>query len=272
MPRYALLGATGSTGKAVLNSLLSQQQQPPPLDLELHILVRSKEKLLKQIPSLSETLTTNQPFPIKIFEGNVTDPVNLQKCLEGAEVVFVCVAQNYGTRETSIANDTATILIESLKKLQSQQGPAYKKTTIIQNRSTTLNPALSAHAPSLIHAFVYFCLYYIYSDLERACENYQLAAKEDPQLLDYIFVDAPTLHDDPHRTGYRLISDEKQSDVLGYADLGDAFCEIASRRGELVFLGVGVSATGKVKTDWGTILRYLFFGLRTRVWDLVLGR
>jgi hypothetical protein len=79
-------------------------------------------------------------------------------------------------------------------------------------------------------------------------------SKENPDLLQVIFVDPGALHDAEglQRTGHQLILTEKLVPILSYADLGGAFCELAERRKDFNGKGVGVKATGRVKTSWGT--------------------
>ena len=59
MPTYTLLGATGSTGSAILRCLLSQ----PPRDLTLKVLVRTKSKLLTLFPGLEQNICVQNPHP-----------------------------------------------------------------------------------------------------------------------------------------------------------------------------------------------------------------
>lgn len=257
MPTYALLGATGSTGSAVLRCLLSE----PSEDTKLNILVRSKSKLLKAFPNLEKATALRT----QIIEGSSTDPAALEDCLDDADVVFMCVGSNESKAGTSLSFDTANAIIRTLQMLRKLQGSEYKIPTIIQLRSASLNPALARQAPRLVRRAVSFCLHYNYEDIKRACALYEVAASQD--LLDYIFVDPPTIHDADGitRTGYKLISTETQETALSYADLGAAICEIAAQGDELRNQPVGVTATGNVKVTWGVLAGFLARGAKNRV-------
>ena len=257
------MGATGSTGSAVLHSLLAK----PPLDLKLHILVRSKTKLLAAFPDIEKT----EAFNIRIIEGNSTDGAALQRALDGAVIAFMCVADNYSKPGLSIVADTAVAMIDTLKILRLRRGDMYRPVTIVQLRSASLNPPLRAQVPGFVSSIVWFCLHYIYTDLMQACYIYQKTATDAPGLLDYIFIDPPTLHDTTGTvpTGYELISTEKQRTALSFADLGAAFCEVAMRKGEFRRRAVGVTALGKVNEHWSTLLGYLVIGGRNRVLGLL---
>jgi hypothetical protein len=261
MPTYALLGATGSAGSAVLRCLLSE----PPKHLKLNILVRSKSKLLKAFPKLEETSSLR----IRIVEGTSTDTAALEPCLENAAVLFMCVGQNESKRGSTLSYDTAAAIIDTLKNLRKLQGSEYRTPTTLQLRTASLNPALARQVPWLVHKIVSSCLHYNYADIKRACNLYESAAEES--LLDYIFVDPPTIHDadGTTRTGYKLILTEKQETALSYTDLGAALCEIAERAAEFRNQAVGVTATSKVKATWGVLAGYLVGGARNRIMGLI---
>lgn len=260
MPTYALLGATGATGSAVLRCLLSDK----PSELKLNVFVRSKSKLLASFPQLQ----TTSPFPIDIFEGSITDKSALKSCLEDADVVFMCIATNDSAPGMSIALDTARAIVASLEVLREDQASTYKTPTILQNRSSSLNPNVNWGATAYI---VHFCFYHVYADLKRAGDLYRSKAKETPDLLGYVFIDPPSLHDanGTERTGFKLLAPEQQktepySTSLSYADLGAAFCEVAQRREEFAGQSAVVSATGKVNETWGTLVSYILRGARGR--------
>jgi oxidoreductase AflX len=260
MRTYALLGATGGTGSAILRCLLSQ----PPESLTLNIFVRSESKLRKSFPDLESTTA----FKAKIIEGIPSDSTAMRECLKDADVVMACIASNESKRGMSLIFDTATAIIDALKWNRETRGSAYKTPTVIQLRSASLNPTLSAAAPWIARKVAGFCFHYIYEDLDRACKLFASSAADTPGLLDYIFVDPPSIHDADGTTptGYKLILDEKQEGALSYADLGAAFCEVAERKDEFFGKGVGVTATGTVNMTWGTLQGYMATGVKSRIW------
>ena len=256
MPTYALLGATGATGSAILRCLISE----PPKALTLNILVRSKAKLLSAFPRLEETST----LTVRIIEGTSTDTTALHDALEDADVVFMCVASNESTQGMSLSYDTGAAIIDSLKTPRQSGDDSYKTPIILVLRSTALNPIHAGQAPWIIS----FCLHYLYADLKRASSLYESAAKETPVgLLKYMFIDPPALHGahKPERTGHELSMTKSLSTNLSYADLGAAMCEAAERRSDFSNQGVLVSATGKVKQEWGKLLVFLSLGAKNRI-------
>ena len=274
MTTYALLGATGATGSSVLRCLIAD---PPPDLHRLNILVRSKDKLLQAFPHILSSHTSK--LQIHIFEGNSTSATDLIPCLTNPSTIFMCIGQNGSFPGTVLLTSTVTATITALTQLRKQQDseektPSYRPPTILHLRSASLNPPLAAQAPLLVHKTVLFCLHHAYVDLRRACALYPPAA--DAGLLNYVFIDPPTIHD-PRGvtpTGHALLltGREKQAPTLSYADLGAAMCEVAQRATELGGKAVGVTATGRVREEWGVLVGYLIGGAlrRVREW-MVMG-
>ena len=260
MPTYALLGATGSTGSAILRCLLAQ----PPKSLVLNIFVRSEFKLRKLFPDLESTTASKT----NIVEGIPSNSTTMRECLKDVDVVMACIGSNESKRGMSVSYDTATAIIDALKSNRETRGYSYKPPTIIQLRSASLNPILSAAMPWIARKMAGFCFHYVYEDLDQACKLFASSAVDSPGLLDYIFIDPPSIHDanGTMPTGYKLILDEKQDGALSYADLGAAFCEVAERRDEFVGKGVGVTATGTVNMTWGALQGYMATGAKSRIW------
>jgi hypothetical protein len=262
MPTYALLGATGSTGSAILRHLIAH----PPSSLHLNIFVRSKSKLLVLFP----TFETSPPFPLTITEGtpSTTSPAATRAALLSADVILACIGSNYSTPGITLIADTARAIIAALQFHRETQGSKYKVPTIVQLRSASLNPALKAQVPWLGRHLVSFLFGHVYADLTVACGLFESSPEG---LLQYIYVDPPAIHDPEGiagPTGHKLLVEEgeRQKPDISYADLGVAFCEIAERRGELRGRAVGVTATGEVRKTVGVLLGYAMVGLRGRVW------
>lgn len=198
----------------------------------------------------------------------MTDNQALQSCLRGAEVIHSCIATNDAKPGNRVSQDIAQALVTALKSLKEEEGSNYNKPTAIIIRAAPLNPDLSGHMPALVHRWLWFVLYHVYSDLEKATKIYEDSAAG---LLEYIFVDAPALFDSEgvERTGHRLITKGDTgvaSAGVNYADLGAAFIELAERKVEFKGMGVGVSATGAVREQWGVLFGYQMAGLKGRLW------
>lgn len=262
MPTYALLGATGSTGTAIIRALLSH----PPQDLTLNVFVRSKVKLLQTFPDLE----TTPSFTVSIFPGaSTTDTAAMLPCLRDADVVFGCVGTNAASAGMTLIHDTLAAVITCLDQLRQAQGAEYKPPTVIQLRSASLNP--TSTLPWIAKNMAWLFFHHIYCDLQRGCDLLITTGTADSGLLDYVFVDPPSIHDAEgvQPTGHKLFVDlagEEQAPAISYADLGEAFVEVAVRRGEFRGEGVFVGATGEVRMTWGPLMGFMGRGLWSRVW------
>lgn len=256
---YALLGATGATGSAILRCLLAE----PPKDFTLKILVRSKEKLFKKFPDLEE----NAPFVIHVVEGQADDPDATRQCVADANIIFDCIGTNDVAAGQTIVQDSATSVIQALKACRKEQAERYKTPVVLLLRTTGLNDHLSRNKTSLSINVGRWGLHNSYIDLQKAHDLLAEAEAENPGLLQNITVDPPTIHDPEgtERTGYKLSIDDPPTASLNYSDLGAAFCEIAKRTDEFVGQAVGVSATGKVNENWPEVLGYLLTGMKRRI-------
>lgn len=253
MPTYALLGATGSTGSAILNHLLTH----PSPDLTLNLYVRSASKLYKLHPSLSPT-PPEQPT-INIFEGTLETPEVLAQALKGVDVIFSCVAENANIPEMSIATDAAKAIIQACEDLKRKdEKGGYKAPTVVVLSSSTVNPKLVAATPIVVRWIVEIALNWTYADLRRAealyrSLHYSSGEKKDAELLKVIFAQpsglVPAIEKDKP-TGH-VLSTEAPSPMVSYADLGVGMVEMAERCEELglEWKGVSVNATGAVRFD-----------------------
>lgn len=258
MPVYTLLGASGSTGSAILRCLLEE----PPKDLQLQIMARSKAKLLKIFPDLENKCK----FPLKIVEGTPDHHDAMRLSLGSADVIFQCIAAKVAKPGASLCYDTTRHIIEALTDLRDEQPASYKIPTVLVLRAAILSKALSCQVPWLVVRLLWFCLYHQYADLEKGTQFLQRKAEETPDLLNYIIVDPPAIHD-PNgttRIGHTLVLSEKQAPNLSYTDLGAGFCELAERRVQFKGKEVGVSATGHVKLTWRVQLGFLWASLKAR--------
>jgi putative NADH-flavin reductase len=262
MPKHALLGATGATGSAILQAVLRY----PPSDMKLSIFVRSKCKLLSSF----QDLDTNPPFPVTITEAPVFLVPAMKQCIRNADVIHMCVATNVPASSNRVAQDTAETLVAALRELREELASIYVAPTMLILRSGSVNDDYNKAVPAPVHTFLMYALHYVYHDLDLACQYYKLVADAgDKRLLNYIYVDPPSIHDSgPKPTGYEFISDvaaKPPSQSISYADLGAAFVEIADRQEAFRGQALIVSATGKVEEHWLPLVGNMLMGLKSRI-------
>ena len=105
----------------------------------------------------------------------------------------------------TLVQDTIKSVTAALEWHREQKRKDYTPATVIQLRSSSLNEA--AALPWIAKQMAWFLFHHIYTDLSAGCDALVSA---DPQLLRYIFVDPPSIHDAKGTTptGYRLLTGE----------------------------------------------------------------
>lgn len=225
--------------------------------------MRNKAKLLSAFPQLEKTTSPE----IHIYEASISDRETLVECLEDAEVIYNCIADNVSKRGMDIAQRGAAAVISALKQLKTDD--LSEPPVVLVNRTMFYNMTIDNDMSDFQSAVGLFFLHYPYADIKAAEQLYRLEAEQPKPVLSYIFMDGPSLHDSEgmERTGHELIIERRKvGKELNYADFGAAWVEAASRKEELRNGEVAVSATGKVRTQYSVLLYYMWQGLLARIW------
>ncbi|KAL8741775.1 MAG: hypothetical protein Q9190_005656 [Brigantiaea leucoxantha] len=231
MPSYAVLGATGATGKNVLKLLAKNPEN------NINVYVRSKSKLLSQVPDIESNKR------IHVFSGNLSDTALMSSCLENTDAVFATVASNDNMPGTHVAQDTAHSVVVALMDLR-MRDLQIKIPTIIWLSSASLNQKFHDHIPKAAHWILMTANSYVYQDLMHAQDYLKLHEK----WLSAVYVQPGALVEDKQHGHY--LSTEKEGPFLSYADLAAGMIEIAETGG-YDWKGVAVvPATNKTAIEW----------------------
>jgi hypothetical protein len=223
----ALFGATGKTGRVVLQHLRSAEDSA---FLELHVYVRSTKKLQGLFPDI----LSDQH--VEIFEGSIADIDLLENCCRGVDTIICTMGENENLPTVSVLEDTAHGILESLRRLQEGEGGTFQKPKLILLSSSTWNPKFAAARPLLVHWMIKTAFSYPYADLLRAQTKYM----ENSSLLTMILIQPPLLVEE-EGTGYE-ISTEAVRLACSYPDLGAAMAEIVMDQSYHSLSAVGVSS------------------------------
>ena len=214
MPTYAVLGATGKTGSAILEIL---SRKP---DNKIHAFVRSASKLKKQWPKLVDS------GHLQIFEGQLDDTSILANCLDGTRAAFLCIAATINEPYCTIAQDTATSVIKACSNLRDSNKPN-SIPRLVQLNSSSTSPKLSESLGTIGHAILYRGNWWIYEDL-IASEN---LFRAQCSWLDVTYIKPGGLIQAPQK-GHKL-STERQQTFLGWLDLAAGMVEVAEEESEV---------------------------------------
>lgn len=241
MPRtYAVLGATGNCGTALIQVLLKEP------NAHIRAFVRNKGKLIRLIPELADNKN------VEIIEGSIHDGETITAAIHEAQVVFLCVSTNDNVPGCRMGQDTATSVIRALEGLKNGEETKqnFRAPKLVQLSSNTLDDQLSQHTPWLIRQILLRSASHVYKDLELA-ETF-LRAQQD--WLQTVFIKPGGLSVDVQR-GHALSLVEEKS-PLSYLDLAAGMIEAADEpEGKWDMQNVGVCHTaGPAQWPRGALL------------------
>ncbi|KAL4821354.1 hypothetical protein BDW67DRAFT_180058 [Aspergillus spinulosporus] len=250
---YAVLGATGNTGTALIQNLLSS----PSPDTHINAYCRNKPKLLHLLPELNDTKN------VTIFEGSITDFSLITACIRNTRAVFLTVTSNDNIPGCRLSQDSVQTVLKALQQIRTAE-PSATLPKLVLLSSATLDPHLSRKMPSWFLPIMKTAASNVYADLIKA----ELMLRENESWVTSIFIKPAGLSVDIQR-GHKLDFDEQES-FISYLDLAAAMLEAANETdGRYDGRNVSVVNTGgKARFPPGTpkcivvgLLRHFFPGL-----------
>lgn len=244
MPSYAVLGATGNTGQALLQVLL---QSP---DNHIHAYCRSKSKLERVCPVAADNKQ------VQVFEGSLEDVSLLADCIRGTRAVFLTVAIIDNMPGCTIAMDTARVVVAALKKLKTESDATAKLPKLMVLSSASLEDSFCGDVPALVHRVLSTAVSNLYKDLAEA-ESFLRA--EQSWISTTFIKPGGLVHD--QQKGHE-ISMTTAKTPLSFLDLAAGMVEVADGDdGRYDMKNVSVLATANdVLFPWDGVY-FIFTGL-----------
>lgn len=244
MTTYAVLGATGNCGTALIERLLSS---PPS---RINAFCRNKSKLISLLPEAGVSKS------VKIFEGNIYDVPLITECVRGCHAVFLVISTNENIPGCRVGQDIAINVICALENLKKEEDQSFLTSKLILLSSATLDDQLTRNTPPLIRQMLFRSASNVYHDL-RETEKF-LRSQRD--WVSTIFIKPGLLSVDVQR-GHALSLLEATS-PLSYLDLAAAMIEAADDPdGRYDLQSVGVTHTNGPATWPGGWVRCVSLGL-----------
>jgi len=209
MATYAIIGATGNCGLALLDNLSRNTT------LNIRAYCRNKEKLVTSVPHLVEL------DRVEIYEGSIHDIDLISRCIQDTKAVFHVVSTNTNIPNRNVGFETAGSIIDALKTLKAQGSPGSKPPKIVLLSSSTIDSYLSRNVPWVLRSILLTSAYYVYDDLKRTEEF--LRSQED--IATTIFIKPGGLSVDKQR-GHKLDLHHDET-FISYLDLAAAMIEAA---------------------------------------------
>ncbi|KAI8623044.1 hypothetical protein F5Y19DRAFT_493684 [Xylariaceae sp. FL1651] len=210
MATYAVFGATGNCGSALIENLL------PAPETTIHAYCRNEAKLIRLFP---EAVKAGR---VKIFEGDIENVDVFTRCIRGCRAVFTAVTMNDNIPKVRVAQDMTRTLISALKRVREEEGGRnVKMPKIVVLSSASLEPSLCGNFPAVMHWIVLHANSNVYEDLR--VQERMLRAEE--AWLSSIFIKPGGLSKDVQR-GHKLNLKDQET-FVSYLDLAAAMIEAA---------------------------------------------
>ncbi|KAL6237511.1 Averufin oxidase A [Aspergillus navahoensis] len=247
MPSYAVLGATGNTGRAIVQVLLDRADTDSRI--EIHAYCRSKEKLFRLCPAAEVSKS------LSVFEGRLDDDRLIDECLRGADAVFLVVAIVDNMPGCTVAMQTAEAVVASLQRLRAAD-PAIRPPRLVMLSSASLEPSFCNDVPAPVHWVLQTAVSHLYRDLAAA----EAFLRAQSGWLSATFVKPGGLVHDQAR-GHEVRLDRAQT-PLSFLDLAAGMVEVAEAGDDRYNMrSVSVVPTSRVETfPWDGVY-YAFTGL-----------
>ncbi|KAL6702823.1 hypothetical protein ACN47E_000909 [Coniothyrium glycines] len=234
MTAYAILGATGNCGTALLELLLQTT------DAHIRAYCRNRDKLFRLVPAAA-----NNPR-VEVYTGSILDADLLGKAMHDCKAVFLTATTNDNVPGCHISQDLAHTVIAALQRRKSLSPPPPMPRLVLLS-SATIDPWISRKNP-WVNAIVRRSAWHVYRDLELA-EAF-LRTHED--WVSCVYIKPGGLSVDVQR-GHRLTLDDEES-FVSYLDIAAGMLETANEpEGRWDNKNVGVVNAGrKAKFPAGT--------------------
>lgn len=226
MAMYAVLGATGNCGTALIDNLLRAE------DAKVNAYCRNKIKLIQKVPQVDGNKR------VKVYEGSIYDVDLLAECVRDTRAIFHVVTTNDNIPGCHVGLDTARSIVSALEKVKASSPPGMQMPKIVLLSSGTIDDHLSRHMPWWFRRILRTAASHVYEDL-RQTEVFLRAQRE---LVSTIFIKPGGLSVDIQR-GHELNLDHDES-FLSYLDLAAAMIEAADDQ-ESLFDMKNVSVVNK---------------------------
>ncbi|KAJ3960380.1 hypothetical protein N0V92_002986 [Colletotrichum tropicale] len=210
--KLAFFGCTGSTGSAVLKSLLSNTNK----STKIHVFVRSAHKLKLLFPGIESYSN------VEITEGQLSDHALMVQCLSGATHIMCTIGSNDNQPGMRMHRDAVEAILAALSELheKAEAGETWRRPHMTFLSSESISEKLSSHRPAWVHWLIMASLNHIYFDLATA-EKKLISSS----LVTVTLFHAPFLFEGEY-SGYTISTDEPAASA-SYGDLGAAMAEMA---------------------------------------------
>lgn len=209
---YAVLGATGQCGLALMELLLARES------VRINAYCRNRSKLYRLLPGIVDDTR------VEVYEGSINEEKLLANCTRGCSAVFLVASTNDNVPGCHISQDLAHSIVGAFKRLVKSHGDSKTRSTITLPKlcllsSSTIDNHLSRHMGTFFRHIITRSAFHVYEDLRLGEEI--LRREED--WITTIYMKPGGLSVDV-QLGHELSIDEDQT-FISYLDVAAGMIE-----------------------------------------------
>ena len=244
MPSYAVMGASGSTGRSLVQVLLQSPEN------RINAYCRSREKLHRVCPQAAKS------DEVHVFEGRLEDVSLIADCLRNTRAVFLAVSVPDNMPGCTLAHQAASVVVAALRQIRVEDGPRTRLPKVILLSSASLEEKFTGDVPAFVHWLLDRAVSHLYKDLAGA----EAFLREQEDWLCSVFVKPGGLVHD--RQGGHEVSTNTAKTPLSFLDLAAGMVEVANDdKGQYNMQSVSViPKSDKVAFPWDCVY-YAMTGL-----------
>lgn len=209
---YAVLGATGNCGLALMRLLLARD------GVKINAYCRDRTKLYRLVPEILDNKR------VEVFEGSIGDEELLANCMRNCCAAFLVASTNDNLPGCHISQDLVHSIIKAFKKLKESRNDPEPGSAIVLPKlcllsSSTLDRQLSRNMGTFFRHIITRSAWYVYEDLRLAEE----ILRQEEDWITAIYMKPGGLSVDVQR-GHELSLDLDQT-FVSYLDVAAGMIE-----------------------------------------------
>ncbi|KAF2795022.1 NAD-dependent epimerase [Melanomma pulvis-pyrius CBS 109.77] len=209
---YAVLGATGHCGLALMQLLLARE------GVRINAYCRNQTKLYRLLPEIVDEKR------VQVYEGSINDEELLANCIRSCSVVFLVASTNDNVPGCHISQDLAHSVIRALRKLKNSHDDSETESVVVIPKlcllsSSTIDNHLSRHMGTFFRHIITRSAFHVYEDLRLGEE----ILRQEEDWITTIYMKPGGLSVDV-QLGHELSLEEDQS-FISYLDVAAGMIE-----------------------------------------------
>ncbi|EFX00935.1 NAD-dependent epimerase [Grosmannia clavigera kw1407] len=209
---YAVLGATGNCGLALMQLLLAQK------GVKINAYCRNQAKLYRLLPEVENNKR------VDIYEGSIEDEELLATCTRNCKAAFLVASTNDNVPGCHISQDLILSIIGAFRRLKNAQDQLDNESSVALPKlcllsSSTLDDHLSRYMGTFFRYILSRSAFHVYEDLRLG----EMILRQQEHWITAIYMKPGGISVDVQR-GHELSLDQDQT-FISYLDVAAGMIE-----------------------------------------------